>query len=860
MSLIEGNKLFSSERRTTYDTVDPDAAVEGELPLQAPEAIELQGRLEEIRVLKAELELCRNDARLNTAQAARAIAREIERAAMFETLAAKANARAASVNSRVEQAEAARAAIEQHLHAITNSTAWRLTSPLRRFGTRHPYIARRLRQVLKLVWWSLKLKLFANLREVSRRRKEAAAAQAAAVAAKLRAPAALLPSAGIFEGAADSIDLEEWPVDRPLVSIVIPCFNYGHLVAEAIESVEMQTLKDVEIIVVEGGSSSIASRQQFAELAERVSSRVRILLQDKPHRAGANRNFGISHARGKYICCLDADDRLMPTYVEKAVFLLEHYGYDVVSTGLQFFGERSDRWIPLEHPNVDVLMESNQVLTCAVYRRRLWHEAGGYRDSDPATGHVHEDWLFWTRLAALGARYINITGEPLLLYRSHGVTLSNSDSVLDMETQRAAVLAFNADVLTPEAIHKARHRAETAYREPRPLRNLARRHIPDGRAPILLLAVPFLVLGGAERLLSAIVTHLSRCGWRVIIVSSIPTNEANGETTSWFAEATDEIYHLPRFLSPERWHDFVDYLFATRNIQLLWIVGSAFFYDRLPALKMSYPNLRVVDLLFNTVGHTGNNRRYAKLIDLNLVENNEVREWLLAAGETADKIKVIESGVDLMVNAPGPKDASLFAKHDVVPGTVVVGFSGRWSSEKDPLGFVEIAKRVPAHMPVTFMMTGTGPLEAALRQAIDDAHFAPGRFVMCGSVPDVGPYLRLYDMLVLPSRLDGRPNVVMEALANGCPVLASRVGALPDMLEEGCSGFLFEPGDYDGFAKSIMELCSAPQRLADLKREARSFAERRLDVRRMLETYEYTLRERLLISGACSTWDGGRVS
>jgi glycosyltransferase involved in cell wall biosynthesis len=433
----------------------------------------------------------------------------------------------------------------------------------------------------------------------------------------------------------------------------------------------------------------------------------------------------------------------------------------------------------------------------------------------------------------------------LLFYRSHGNTLSNSDAVLGNDVQAEKICEFNADVLTPEAFKLGRRRAAMEIRVPRPLRNMVRRgdDATGDHTRTLMLAVPYLILGGAERLLSALVEHLATRGWRVVIVSTVHSDASNGDTTEWFQRATSEIFHLPRFLSPDRWRDFLDYLFASRNISVLWVVGSAFVYDCLPALKHAHKQLKVVDLLFNTVGHVYNNRRYADYIDLNLVENTEVQQWLIDAGESPDQIRLIESGVDLEVNAPGPKDAALLTEHGIPSKRLIVGFSGRWSEEKDPLGFVEIAKRIPSDVRVSFVITGAGPQDGALRAAVQQASFPPGKFIVCGSVPELAPYLRLYDLLLLPSRIDGRPNVVMEALANGTPVIASRVGALPDLLEDGRQGYLCEPGDYDEFARRIIELATDPAKLASFKDNARELAERRFNRHVMLNGYAESIEQ-----------------
>ena len=751
---------------------------------------------------------------------------------------------------RTRDSELRVAEAQHHVQVMQQSVAWRAMGVMRRFTKQNPRLAKRLRQTAKVVWWTLRGTIFVHLREI--RRRKSVDANALLSNAKTQADNAafdeaaskvnLLPSACFLPNLVDQPSGADWPADRPLVSIVIPCFNYGHLVADAIRSAEAQTFANIEIIVVEGGSTSAESRQRLFDAAANASSRVRVVVQDQPHRAGANRNFGISHARGKYISCLDADDRFAATYIEKAVFMLEHSGYDVVSPGLQFFGDRTEVWAPHERPTLDMLLEGNNALTCAVYSKAFWVKAGGYRDSDRTTGHIHEDWLFWVRLAALGARFVCIR-EPLFYYRSHGETLSNSADVLSNEVQKRLVFRFNEDVLTDAALSLVR--TQSSLRPLRPLLlSAASQHVgavAPHAGPTLLMALPFLVLGGAERLLSALVGQLAKNGWRVIIVTTIPVDQAHGDTTSWFEPATAEIFHLPRFLEQEYWRDFLDHILVSRDVQLLWVIGSAFIYEQLPTLRLAYPEMAVADLLFNTVGHTANNRRYADCIDRVFVENQEVKQWLIAAGESPASIGLVESGIDLTKNTPPLNDDVRSAIGEIPAGAVVVGFFGRWSEEKDPLGFVEIARRLSAELNVVCVMTGAGHVEAELIKAIASASFKPGRFVLKGAVPDLKPYLQACDILCLPSLLDGRPNIVMEALASGTAVIASRVGALPELIEDGEQGYLCTPGAYDEFAKKIGELAADKDKLNRFKQAARRHAERRFDIDAMFHQYETQL-------------------
>ena len=283
---------------------------------------------------------------------------------------------------------------------------------------------------------------------------------------------------------------------------------------------------------------------------------------------------------------------------------------------------------------------------------------------------------------------------------------------------------------------------------------------------------------------------------------------------------------------------------VTRRPDLLWLAGSAFFYELLPELRETYPDLKVLDLLFNTVVHTADNRRFRDSIDLHLVENDEVRRWLLRAGEDPARVVLVESGVDLELYRPKPKDPRLLAALGVEPDAFVVGFSGRLSEEKSPGTFVDMAQLLRHERGIVFLMTGAGPLAEVVRGQIASLGLGD-RVRFLGQVDDVRDYLALYDVLVLPSRLDGRPLVVLESLAMGIPVVASRVGALPRLVVPKQTGFLCRPAAPRGFATRVRWLAHHPNEHQAMRVAARAFAERNLDARRMAERYEGAIRSLL---------------
>src|SRR5262245_25793619 len=125
-------------------------------------------------------------------------------------------------------------------------------------------------------------------------------------------------------------------IGPPKVSVVITCHNLGRYLDEAVDSVLAQSFQDFEIVVVDDGSTEDETR---ALLADYRRPRTRVIRIDNRGLPGA-RNEGIRHTTGPYLCALDADDRLAPTYFEKAVAILDRDpSVAFVSHWLRTFGE-----------------------------------------------------------------------------------------------------------------------------------------------------------------------------------------------------------------------------------------------------------------------------------------------------------------------------------------------------------------------------------------------------------------------------------------------------------------------------------------------------------------------------------------
>lgn len=205
-------------------------------------------------------------------------------------------------------------------------------------------------------------------------------------------------------------------LSEPLVSVVIPAYNYGRYLGEAIDSVLNQTYRKIEIIVVDDGSTD-----NTAQVATSYSG-VKYIYQNNQGSSVA-RNTGITAAKGEWILCLDSDDKLKPNYVEKCLSVSEA---DIISTAIQFFGNDKQIISCNTKPTYYDFVSRNQIHCASMFKKVVWEQVGGF---DAALHSVYDDWDFWIGATKLGFEVKSIP-QPLFLYRKHG------DSMITQALQR----------------------------------------------------------------------------------------------------------------------------------------------------------------------------------------------------------------------------------------------------------------------------------------------------------------------------------------------------------------------------------------------------------------------------------------
>jgi len=609
-----------------------------------------------------------------------------------------------------------------------------------------------------------------------------------------------------------------WGTQAPLVSVVIPFYNKADTLSDTLASLSVQSFRNFEVIIVDDGSS-----QPLNEAAIKGQFRAELKLQFIKQRnkgVAEARNMGIKAAAGKYILCLDPDDLLDSTFIEKGLLVLETSpDISLATTDVEVFGVRQEFETKTPYDPV-TLFEDNMVITAAIFTKAAWQSAEGYK-SDLG----YEDWEFWINLAERGFWGRRIP-EPLFKYR----TADQSRYVEDRSKHwnnlhRIRSLHPQYRRRIKRLLARKRHiayelEANTALIN---FNRTSSYRLVNKNKPRVLLALPWLTFGGAETLIVNFCQEI-KDSFDLSIITGL---ESRHEWEYRFKELTQNIYHLSNLFgqNKELYLEFISNYIETRAIDAIHIIHTDFMFDLLPELKRRHPELKVILTLFNDrASHFDKSLPVQNYIDVFSSDNSKVADHYNRVLDERHPTVVIPNGIncyDIYNPAKFDRDKQR-AELNIDDDDLAVFFIGRISEEKNPDVFVEVARELVVKKnskKLRFFVIGDGVLGRQIETAIEKLKSAQVTYL--GYQTEIARYLSAADIFVLPSSVEGFPLSLLEAMAMNVAVVASDVGAVSEIVASGQDGFVVTPGSAKEIAAAIETLQADQHLLKDMKKRAR---------------------------------------
>lgn len=222
----------------------------------------------------------------------------------------------------------------------------------------------------------------------------------------------------------------------PKVSIVIPCFNAGDTLSETLESARALDYPDVEIVVVDDGSTDPVTVDVLAS----IGADVRVIRQENAGLPAA-RNSGIRATGGQYIFPLDADDKIHRDYARAAVAVFEaDPRVGIVHSRVQSFGDAHAE-IGYDEFTIGKLLNHNMIHQLSWFRRDDWETLGGY---DERLREGREDHEFWIRIVSTGRTVVKLD-ELYSIYRIRATSMNHTMTHEKLSRIYAEIFRNNSD-------------------------------------------------------------------------------------------------------------------------------------------------------------------------------------------------------------------------------------------------------------------------------------------------------------------------------------------------------------------------------------------------------------------------------
>lgn len=198
---------------------------------------------------------------------------------------------------------------------------------------------------------------------------------------------------------------------RPIISVIIPCYNTEKYLAESLDCIIKQTLKNIEIICIDDGSTDRTPKilKRYAKKDERIK-----IITQKNSGVVTARNRAIAKAKSEYIYPFDSDDIITPDCLEKLYNAMQEGKGDIITNRVVMFSENDQGELCLPKPTKSNMVIHNCMVNAALFRKKDFKETGGY---DPAFNEGIEDYDLWMNFMFKHDKKVYRIPEVLFYYR-----------------------------------------------------------------------------------------------------------------------------------------------------------------------------------------------------------------------------------------------------------------------------------------------------------------------------------------------------------------------------------------------------------------------------------------------------------
>ncbi len=614
----------------------------------------------------------------------------------------------------------------------------------------------------------------------------------------------------------------------PYVTIVTPFYNVDTIFQETACSVFRQSMQQWEWVIVNDGSTDPVSIS-ILESFRTADPRIRVIDHPANRGLSAARNTGFRAARAELVVQLDSDDLIEPTAIEKWCWFLESYPEYSFAKGYTVqFGPGACLWQKGFH-NGSEFLQKNLVNPTAVIRKAVHEAAGGYDEAD--RGGLM-DWDFWLRCANQGYWGASVP-EFLDWYRRRP---AHTDLWSDFD-EGSKQRAYGARLR-----HKYRRLWEDGFPQISGEPLITADTLPEDfpcenrlakNKPRLLMLIPWMCLGGADRFNLDLLGQLTRRGWEITVATTL------GGEDSWlplYARYTPDLFILQHMLRPLDYPRFLRYLITSRHIDVVLIAHSELGYQLLPYLRARCPDVTFVDHChieeerWKDGGYPRMGIEYQDLLDLNVVTSEHLKGWMTSRGADPERISVCYTNVDVdEFRADPAARPSVRRELGLDRDAPVILYAARLCAQKQPDVFARTVLRLHERgLKFVAVVAGSGPDSEWLRSFVI-THSLHGRVRLLGEVSParVKTLMQASDIFFLPSSREGIALTMYEAMACGLAVVGADTGGQGELVTPD-SGILIPQSDKEAetsqYAEALAQLLESPERRKELGQAARKRA------------------------------------